>query len=122
MNLSIEERNGVKIAVASGSETVIADVQSALDLIATAWHVKESDRIVMPKSLISEKFFDLKTGLAGEILQKFINYNVKLAVVGDFSAYASESMQAFIFECNKGASFLFVPTEEHAIEKLSLLK
>ncbi len=80
------------------------------------------DRIILNKSLVSKSFFDLKTRLAGEILQKFINYRVKLAIVGDFSVYSSKSLKDFIYESNNGKDIFFLPTEEQAIEKLSRLK
>jgi len=61
----------------------------------------------------------LTTKLAGEILQKFINYDVKLAIVGDFSVYTSKSLKAFIYECNKGKDIFFLSDENQAIGKLS---
>ena len=78
--------------------------------------------IIIHKSLISEDFFDLKTRLAGDILQKFINYKVKFAIVGDFSMYTSKSLKDFIYECNKGKDIFYLATEQQAIEKLSTLK
>lgn len=113
---------GGNIAIVSGSEILIGDVQTALDLIATVRYEADSDLIVINKSLISESFFDLKTRLAGEILQKFINYRAKVAFIGDFSVYSSKSFQDFIYECNNGNDFFFLPTEQQAIEKLSMLK
>ena len=53
-------------------------------------------------------FFDLKNGIAGEILQKFSNYRVSLIIVGDFSKYASKSLNDFIYESNKGRHINFV--------------
>ncbi|MBL0386890.1 DUF4180 domain-containing protein [Tumebacillus sp. ITR2] len=108
------------IAVVSGGEVVLGDVQSALDLMATVQYEAGSDRLVLHKSLLHENFFDLKTRLAGDILQKFVNYRVKVAIVGDFSVYASRSLQDFIYECNSGNDVFFLPTEQQAIEKLSL--
>ncbi|MBB6672923.1 DUF4180 domain-containing protein [Cohnella nanjingensis] len=122
MNITKVETVGGPIVVVSSSEILIADVQSALDLMATVRYEADCDRIVIGKSLLSESFFDLKTRLAGEILQKFINYRVKLAIVGDFSAYGSRSLRDFIYECNNGTDFFFLPTEQQAIEKLSMLK
>lgn len=121
MNITKREVNGVSIAVVGSSENLIGDVQSALDFMATVRYETGCDRIVMSKSLLNENFFDLKTGLAGEILQKFVNYYVKAAIYGDFTAYSSKSLKDFIYECNKGNHILFLPTEQQAIEKLSLL-
>ena len=99
---------GINIAVVRNDTLVISDVQSALDLLATVQYEVDSKRIAINKSLISESFFDLKTRLAGDILQKFINYRVKIAIVGDFSMYTSKSLKDFIYECNKGKDiFLF---------------
>ncbi|HDR3887552.1 TPA: DUF4180 domain-containing protein [Bacillus cereus] len=113
---------GINIAVVRNDTLVISDVQSALDLLATVQYEVDSKRIIIHKSLISESFFDLKTGLAGEILQKFINYKVKIAIVGDFSMYASESLKDLIYECNNGNDIFYLATEQQAIEKLSSLK
>ncbi|MGG4439988.1 DUF4180 domain-containing protein [Brevibacillus fortis] len=122
MNITKIVACGKNIAIVSGSEVLIEDVQSALDLIATVHYQADSDRIVLNKSLIVDGFFDLKTRLAGEILQKFINYRVKVAIVGDFSVYTSKSLKDFIYESNNGKDIFFLPTEEQAIEKLSQVK
>ncbi len=122
MNITKVEAGGKNIAIVSGSEVLIEDVQSALDLIATVHYQADSERIVLNKSLFNESFFDLKTRLAGEILQKFINYRMKVAIVGDFSVYTSKSLKDFIYESNNGNDIFFLPTEEQAIEKLSQVK
>ncbi|WNQ11945.1 DUF4180 domain-containing protein [Paenibacillus aurantius] len=121
MNLITIKHNDVEIAVIRSSETLITDVQSALDLIATVSYETGCDRIVLPKASLSEEFFDLKTRLAGEILQKFVNYRVKAAVVGDFSGYTSKSLRDFIYESNHGKDLFFVAEEEEAIAKLAAL-
>ncbi len=56
--------------------------------------------------------------MAGEILQKFTNYHVKLAVYGDYSGYTSKPLKDFIYESNHGSDFFFVAEKEEAIEKL----
>ncbi|MCC8434884.1 DUF4180 domain-containing protein [Brevibacillus sp. M2.1A] len=122
MNITKIEAGGKNIAIVSGGEVIIEDVQSALDLIATVHYQADSERIILNKSLLNESFFDLKTRLAGEILQKFINYRVKVAIVGDFSVYTSKSLKDFIYESNNGNDIFFLPTEEQAIEKLSQVK
>jgi hypothetical protein len=66
-------------------------------------------------------FFDLKNGIAGEILQKFSNYRVRLAVVGDFSKYTGKSVHDFIRESNKVRHISFVHSTEEAIKILSVV-
>lgn len=121
MKITTVHRNGVEIAIVDSEEELITDVQSALDLMATVRYEAVCDRIVVDKTAVSEPFFDLKTRIAGEILQKFINYQAKIAIVGDFSEYSSKSLKDFIYECNHGKDIFFLPTQEQAIEKLSVV-
>ena len=121
MKTNIIKENNTEIAVLDSSDILINDVQSALDLIATVGWETGCSRIIIDKSLISEEFFDLKTKLAGEVLQKFINYHVNIAIVGDFSVYTSKSLRDFIYESNKGKNIFFLPDEKSAIEKLSMV-
>lgn len=99
---------------------LISDSQSALDLMMTVKYEKECSRIILDKKAIGEEFFKLSSGIAGEILQKFINYHTKLAIVGDFSEYTSKPLHDFIYECNKGNDIFFVDNIDQAVEKLSL--
>lgn len=121
MDIKVINENGRDIAVVSANGILITDVQSALDLMAAVRYEAGCSRIVLDKSLIHEDFFDLKTKLAGEVLQKFINYKVKLAIVGDFSVYSSQSLKAFIYESNRGSDVFFLPDEKLAVEKLGVI-
>lgn len=121
MKISTIKENNIEIAVVNSSDILITDVQSALDFIATIGFETGCYRIILDKSSICEDFFNLKTKLAGDILQKFVNYHVKIAIVGDFSAYTSKSLKDFIYESNKGKDIFFLPDEKQAIEKLSLV-
>lgn len=117
MDIIIEGTNK-NIARVQGEGLIITDVQSALDLIATVNYETGCSRIIIDKSNVSEDFFRLSTRLAGEILQKCVNYHVKLAIVGDYSGYTSKPLKDFIYESNKGKDFFFVPTISEAIERL----
>lgn len=119
MKINVVKLNNAEIANIESSELLINDVQSALDLMATVRYETDCDRMVINKSAISEDFFDLSTKLAGDILQKYINYQMKIAVVGDFSVYKSKSLRDFIYECNNGKDIFFMPDENEAIERLS---
>ncbi|MCX7745978.1 MAG: DUF4180 domain-containing protein [Clostridia bacterium] len=120
MKINIIKENNIEIAVTQSNEILITDVQSALDFMATLKYETGCDRIILNKSAICEDFFNLRTKLAGEILQKFVTYHVKLAIVGDFSQYTSESLKDFIYECNKGKDIFFLANEKQAVEKLSM--
>ncbi|MDD3681691.1 MAG: DUF4180 domain-containing protein [Mesotoga sp.] len=107
-----------KICVFDEIEAPFADAQSLLDGISD--YVYEGcTNFVFNKEHFPEEFYNLKTGLAGEILQKMTNYRLRLAIVGDFSGIQSRSLNAFILESNRGSQNFFVSTEEEAIQKLS---
>jgi len=119
MKINTVKENNIEIAIVNSSDLLITDLQSALDFIASVNYETACNRIVLNKSAICEDFFNLNTRLAGEILQKFITYQVKIAIVGDFSKYTSKSLKDFIYECNKGKDIFFLPDENQAIERLS---
>ena len=119
MNIEHIRDNDVDIAVVSGDGKVIVDTQSALDLAMTVKYETGAANLVLDKKLICEDFFILSTGVAGEILQKFINYHVRAAIYGDYSRYTSKPLKDFIYESNQGKDFFFVATKEEAIQKLT---
>ena len=119
MNIEYLKDNGIDIAVVSGVEMIIVDTQSALDLAMTVKYETGAVRIVIDKKAICEDFFILSTGMAGEILQKFMTYHVKIAVYGDFSQYTSKPLKDFMYESNHGKDFFFVSSREEAVQKLT---
>ena len=72
--------------------------------------------------IYAEEFFILSTGLAGEILQKFINYGIKFAVYGDFSRYTSKPLKDFIYESNHGKDVFFTSDREEAVKRLTEIR
>ena len=120
MKLRIDEKGNSKIAIISSDELIIRDTQDALDLMVTAQY-NGCNKLVLYKENIIDDFFDLKTGIAGEILQKYVNYNVKVAIVGEFYSYQSKSLNDFIYECNNGRQIFFTNSVQEAVDKLHSL-
>lgn len=118
MNIEKVEKNGSICAVVRSGELVITDSQSALDLLMTVKYEAETKNIVIDKKLIIEDFFILSSGLAGEILQKYVNYGGRIAIYGDYSHYTSKPLHDFIYESNKGHDVFFVESEDEAVECL----
>lgn len=119
MHIEKIQNNSVDIAIVTDEKPVITDTQSALDLAMSVKYETGASRIVIDKNLICGEFFILSSGIAGEILQKYINYHVKMAIYGDYSHYTSKPLRDFIYESNQGKDFFFVATKEEAIEKLT---
>ncbi len=111
-------RNGLTIAVAE-PDLLLGGVPDLLDLMASAFYLGHADGILLRKENLPEQFFDLKSGFAGEMLQKFSNYRRKLAIVGDFSMYTSKSLKDFIYESNKGSQICFKPDLDSALEAIT---
>ena len=118
MQIEITNINETKIAEIVAEGTVVHTVQNALDLLANCAY-QGAEKIIIHEQQLTAAFFDLKTGLAGDILQKFSNYNMPLAIVGDFSKHQSRSLRDFIYESNKTGRINFVSTVAEAREKLS---
>ena len=113
----IVTRNGERIAVTDRLAHIRAP-QDMLDAMATAGYLDCRSMTVYAESL-GEGFFDLRTGIAGELLQKFSNYRMRVAIIGDFSKYESGSLRDFIRESNKGKTVRFVDSLERALESLA---
>jgi len=115
--MRIESRDGRKIAILGREFDEILTTQEVLDLMVNAGYQGCIGLIAYSENL-GEKFFDLKTGFAGEILQKFSNYDMKIGIVGDFNKYSSKSLEDFIFECNNGNRVFFYENEKICAEKM----
>lgn len=119
MQLLKIEKNGIVCAVVNSNELVITDAQSALDVLMSAKYDVGTKNIVIDKKLIVEDFFILSKGLAGEILQKYVNYGGRIAIYGDYSNYTSKPLKDFIYESNKGKDVFFVATQDEAVDMLT---
>ena len=119
MQLTKIEKNGITCAIVNSSEIVIKDAQSALDVLMSAKYDIGTKNIVIDKKLIADDFFILSKGLAGEILQKYVNYGGRIAIYGDYSHYTSKPLKDFIYESNKGKDVFFVATQDEAVEMLT---
>jgi hypothetical protein len=106
------------IAELNDNKLIITQTQDILDLIGDLV-ANDCQRIIIHERNLHPDFFQLKSGLAGDILQKFSNYKVRLAIIGDFSKYKSKSLHDLIRECNKGTMIFFIDTWDSAIAKLT---
>lgn len=119
METRVIEQNGRRIAIVMSAEPVLTSVQAALDLMATVEYETDCERIAIEKAAVAEDFFILSTRLAGDILQKFVNYRKKIAVYGDFSHYTSKPLRDFFYESNAGNDVFFVSSEAEAVARLA---
>ena len=113
-------RNDRSIATVHSNTCILTDTASALDLMMSIKYETGCERIILNKDAVTEDFFILSTRLAGEILQKFINYGVKFSVYGDFTGYTSKPLKDFMYESNHGHDFFFASDLNEALDMISV--
>ena len=113
MNYIQHNINGTNIAEFNEQGVVLKATQEFLQVIMNSC----AEVIIIHAKNIDESFFELRSGLAGDMLQKVANYRLRLAIVGDFSVFESKSLKAFIVESNRSNTIVFVSTVEEALER-----
>jgi len=113
---------GTRVLVYAAQGPLLAQERDANDLIAEAG-VHEATWVALPAERLHEDFFRLDTRLAGAMLQKFVNYGVRVAVIGNIDAWLerSKALRDFAHETNRGAMFWFVgdmAAFEHKLQNL----
>lgn len=94
--------------------------QDVVDLIASAWEHR-SRMFVIPARRLPEEFFDLSSGVAGAMLQKFVDYRRRVVVLGDISARTarSEALAGLVYESNRGTDVWFLDEVTELDERLA---
>ncbi|CRK56210.1 hypothetical protein [Alloactinosynnema sp. L-07] len=109
----------VPIALLDEHGPELATDRDVTDLFGELWEHKP-DVVVVPTSRLATDFFELRTRVAGEIMQKFANYRLRLVVLGDITDHvtASKSLADLVRESNQGEHIWFLPTLDALTERL----
>ncbi|HHY49201.1 MAG TPA: DUF4180 domain-containing protein [Alphaproteobacteria bacterium] len=109
------EAGGLRIAALEAGGAKLDSEQAALDAIGEA-HGVDFDLLAIPKERPAPDFLTLRTGLLGAVTQKFVNYSLRVAFIGDFSAEiaASGALRDYVRETNTRGQILFAATLEDA--------
>ena len=109
--LHLHSHGGISVAEILGEGVIVA---TAGDFLTVMFETRrlEADRAAIHAENLHPDFFNLRSGLAGELLQKLVNYHLKLAIVGDISEHLekSEALKALVRESNRGKDVRFVAT------------
>lgn len=108
----IVNMGGRRVIICSPEGRILDSEGEAVAFMSEAW-AQDASVLAIPVSRISERFFQLRTGLAGAIVQKFVNYRLQLVVLGDISRWttSSRSLRDYVYECNNGRAVWFVADE-----------
>lgn len=112
MNYQVIVNDNQKYIRLNDSGSLIRTEAEALELLS-ACSEHETDLLLIPGIRLSEEFFQLRTGIAGAILQKFALYRIKCAVVLNQDVEQGR-FREFLIESNKGNSFRFYASVSEA--------
>jgi Domain of unknown function (DUF4180) len=116
---TLTEVHGVAVLECAADGPNLQRESDAVDLIGDALG-RGADLVAVPVERLTDEFFALSTGLAGAVTQKFVNYRLRLAIVGDISEYSANSgaLRDFVRETNRGRQLWFVATQEELAQRL----
>ncbi|WP_175408811.1 DUF4180 domain-containing protein [Streptomyces sp. TRM64462] len=116
---TLETINDVPVLLCPPEGDPIRGEADALDLIGDAGY-QGAQWVVIPAERLDESFFHLHTRVAGDIIQKFANYRLGVAITGDISRHteSSPALRDFVRECNRGRQTWFLSGTEELAERL----
>ena len=117
--MTIHDFHGVRVLECAADGPPLNTDRDAGDLIGEAW-AQQAALIAVPVARLGEGFLDLRTRIAGEIIQKFVTYRLRLAIIGDISPWTagSKALRDFVFESNRGNHVWFVADLEELEARL----
>jgi hypothetical protein len=109
MSSQLHDLDGIRVLAIESSGPLIGTYQDAVDLIGEA-SANNAELVALPSERLAPAFFDLKTQVAGEMIQKFSIYGVRLAILGGVSSAVERSaaFRDFVRESNRGHTIWFV--------------
>ena len=114
--LAITAVGGTRVAeLVSGA---LGTERDATDVVGNA-SFQYAELVILDARQLPAQFFDLSTGIAGAVLQKFSNHRLRLVIVGYDPSHASESLKALIRESNRGSWVWFVADREEALRRIA---
>ncbi|WP_068875631.1 MULTISPECIES: DUF4180 domain-containing protein [unclassified Phenylobacterium] len=107
--MSLLPVRGVPVWTCAPDGPKLDSERAATDIIGEALGV-DAKVIAIPVERLGEEFLRLRTRIAGEVIQKFVNYGFQVAFVGDVSTAIAESaaLRDFVRESNRGRHVWFV--------------
>jgi hypothetical protein len=114
------ELHGERIFECAAEGAPLCNEQDAVELISEA-SAHRARFIVIPAERLDGNFFSLKTGVAGAMLQKFVTYQFRVAILGDIPEHLKESsaLRDFVRECNRGTQFWFLESRDQLEQRLN---
>lgn len=105
----IRKLHGTTVLICAQDGSLLASEHDVGDFLSAAW-AADAALVAIPVTRLAPDFFRLTTRIAGDVAQKFVNYRIRLVIVGDISAYCAQSkaLRDFVHESNQGPALWFV--------------
>jgi hypothetical protein len=112
--------HGIDVLLCAPDGATVAAERDAVDLIGEAMQHWAS-MVLIPVERLSDDFFQLSTRVAGDIVQKFVTYRLRLVIVGDIAQHVARSaaLSDFVSETNRGDQVWFMATLAELDERLN---
>jgi len=119
MSDRVYDLQGIRVFEFAAAGAPPTNSRDATELIGAA-RSQQAELAVIPAARLGDEFFRLKTGIAGEIIQKFVTYQVRLVIVGDIPRYLLESsaLRDLVYESNHGTNVWFLPDLQSLASRL----
>jgi len=103
------EIGGTRVLLLERSGPLLASPADSNDFIGEAWSAN-AELLAIPVERLGPDILNLRTRVGGEVFQKFANYRLRCAIVGDVSAAiaGSNALRDFVRETNDGPALWFV--------------
>ena len=113
------ELHGVRVLECVPDGARLRTYNDAVDLVGKSFE-DHATLIVIPVDCLDDDFFTLSTRIAGELIQKIVQYRRRLVIVGDISGFLAESsaLRAFVNESNRGKEVWFLASLEDLNNRL----
>ncbi len=114
------ELHGVRVFELAAGEARLRTYADAVDILSKTFE-NHATVMVIPVQCLDDEFFQLRTRIAGELLQKFVQYQRCVAIVGDISRHLAESsaLRAFVNESNRGKDVWFLASFDELARRLA---
>ncbi|KES05838.1 alpha/beta hydrolase [Streptomyces toyocaensis] len=112
--------HGVAVLVCGDDGRKLGSGDTALELIGDAMGC-QAEVVAVPVERVADEFFTLRSGVAGDVVQKFVNYRIRLVIVGDIASRVADSdaLRDWVREANRGSQVWFVNDRAALEERLA---
>ncbi len=106
MQADIVETEGGRYVEGRPGALLLREEADALDLLAECGQAG-TRRVLLHAENLGPDFFELRTGFAGTVLQKFSNYSIRAALLVDPAGIRSQRFRELMLECGRGGDIRF---------------